>query len=216
MESRKIPISASGSAASQAGAAEDTAEFRVVDKRPFAGIDATAPADEPVEVKPRYPTFVEELMARVAETERRFAERVKLVDQETARCKVRLEADYERKLVLARQSLVLPFLDVLDNLERALSAASAGGNKEDLLQGLRITADLFRATLRAHNIEPLEVLNQPFDPSLSQAVGVVPAAEPDKDGLVVDVVLPGYRMENNLVRPAQVRVAQYRQDAGEE
>ena len=214
MESRKIPIRTSGTSASQAGIPEDTAEFRVVDKRPFAGIDTGAPVGEPVEVKPRYPTYVEELMARVADTERRFAERVKLVDQETARCKARLEADYERKLVLARQSIVLPFLDVLDNLERAIEAAAAGGSKEDLLQGLRITADLFRAKLRTHAIEPLEVLNQPFDPSLSEAVGVVAVADPDKDGLVVDVVLPGYRMENSLVRPAQVRVAQYGQNAG--
>ncbi len=212
MDSRKIPITSNGSSASRPGD-DDTAEFRVVDRRPFAGMDTGASASEPAEVKPRYPTYVEELMAKVAETERRFAERVKLVDQETARCKARLEADYERKLVLARQNLVLPFLDVLDNLERALEAASAGGSKEDLLQGLRMTADLFRAKLRSHAIEPLEVLNQPFDPSLSQAVGVIPVTEPGRDGLVVDVVLPGYRMENNLVRPAQVRVAQYRQNA---
>ena len=186
----------------------------MVDKRPFAGIDPDSSVDGPAEVKPRYPTYVEELMAKVADTERRFTERVKQVDQETARSKARLEAEYERMLTLARQSMLLPLLDVLDNLERALEAASAGGSKEDLLRGLRMTADLFRAKLRAHDIEPLEVLNQPFDPSLSQAVGVVPVTEPGKDGLVVDVVLPGYRMEKNLVRPAQVRVAQYQQDPG--
>ncbi len=214
MDSRKIPITTNGASPSKAGAADDVAEFRVVDKRPFAGMDTGASVDEPVEVKPRYPTYVEELMAKVADTERRFTERVKQVDQETARSKARLDADYERKLALARQSMVLPFLDVLDNLERALEAASVGGSKEDLLQGLRMTADLFRAKLRAHAIEPLEVLNQPFDPSLSQAVGVIPVSEPGKDGLVVDVVLPGYRMEKNLVRPAQVRVAQYQQDPG--
>ena len=58
------------------------------------------------------------------------------------------------------------------------------------------------------------MLNQPFDPSLCQAVGVVPVSEARKDGLVVDVVRPGYRMENSLVRPAQVRVAQYQHNPG--
>ncbi len=212
LNSRKIPISTNGSAPFKAD--EDQAEFRVVDRRPFAGVGPGASVGEPVEVKPRYPTYVEELMAKVADTERRFRERVQQVDQETARSKARLEADYERKLVLVRQSMVLPFLDVLDNLERALESASAGGSKEDLLQGLRLTTDLFRAKLKAHAIEPLEVLNQPFDPSQSQAVGVIPVSEPAKDGWVVDVVLPGYRMENSLVRPAQVRVAQYQQNTG--
>ena len=193
---------------------DDVAEFRVVDKRHFLALDAQVPAGEPVEGKPRYPTYVEELMAKVADTERRFTEKVRQVDQETARARVRMEADYERRLALARQDMILPFLDVLDNLERALEAASAGGSKEDLIEGLRMTAGLFRARLRAHAIEPVEVLNQPFDPSLSQAVGVVPVSQPDQDGLVLDVVLPGYRMENNLVRPAQVRVAQYTPEPG--
>ena len=98
MESRKISITTHGSSTSEPGAAaEDSAEFRVVDKRPFVGMDSEALVDGPVEVKPRYPTYVEELMAKVADTERRFAERVKQVDQESARSKARLEADYERK-----------------------------------------------------------------------------------------------------------------------
>jgi molecular chaperone GrpE len=212
VDSRKIPINTKEASSSRTNASEDTAEFRVVDKRPFAQMDPGAPITEPMEVKPRYPTYVEELMAKVTETERRFSERVKQVDQEIARSKNRLEAEFERRLALAKQHILLPFLDVLDNLERALKAATAGGSKEDLLQGLRITTGLFRAKLKAHAIEPIEVINRPFDPNVSQAVGVVPVLESSKDGIVIEEVLPGYRMENSLVRPAQVRVGQYQQD----
>ncbi len=209
MESRKrtIPIQYEGS--TKNGSPDDAAEFRVIDKRHFVGLDTQPPSGQPDEVKPRYPSYVEELMAKVADAERRFAERVKQVDQETARVRTRLEADYERRLALARQSIVLPFLEVLDNLERAIEAASAGGSRQDLIEGLHITAGMFRTKLRAQAIEPVDVLDRPFDPALSQAVGVVPVSEPEKDGVVVDVVLPGYQMENNLVRPAQVRVAQF-------
>jgi molecular chaperone GrpE len=209
VESRKIPINADGTSASRTGASEDTAEFRVVDKRPFAQLDSGAPVTEFADVKPRYPTYVEELMAKVTETERRFSERVKQVDQEIGRAKARLEAEFDRRQALARQELLLPFLDILDNLERALKAATTGGTKEDLLQGLRMTAGLFRTKLKAHAIEPLQVVSQPFDPNISQAVGVVPVTEPSEDGLVIEEVLPGYRLENSLLRPAQVRVGQY-------
>jgi molecular chaperone GrpE len=203
VESRKIPINSSEPSK------KEEEPFRVVDKRPFFEAGDTAPSEGTREEHPRYPSFVEELLERVNETERRFAERVKLVDQEIARSKVRLEAEYERKLALAKQDILLPFLEVLDNLERALQAASAG-SKEDLMEGVNLTAALFHAKLRAQGVEPIAVLDQPFDPNLSQAVGVVAVNEPAKDGLVVDELLPGYRMGDNLLRPAQVRVGQHR------
>jgi molecular chaperone GrpE len=216
VDRRKNNVPVQNATSPKESSPDDVAEFRVVDKRHFLGLDSQVQTGETVEVKPRYPTYVEELTAKVADTERRFNEKVRQVDQETARARARLEADYERQLALARQDMILPFLDVLDNLERALEAASAGGSKEDLIEGLRMTAGLFRARLRAHAVEPVEVLHRPFDPALSQAVGVVPVSEPDQDGLVLDVVLPGYRMENLLVRPAQVRVAQYTREPGRE
>lgn len=199
MESRKIPI------ISNDQAPDDSETFRVVDKRHFRQAELDAPVTGPVAEKPRYPSFVEELMAKSAETERRYAERVKQVDQEIARSKARLEADYERRLALSKQDLLLPFLEVLDNLERALEAASAG-SKEDLIAGVKMTAGLFEGRLRAHAVEKLQVVDQPFDPNVSQAVGMVAVTDPGKDGVVVEELLPGYRMGENLLRPAQVRV----------
>jgi len=212
VDSGKIPGNSNEQASSPAGAAEEPVQFRVVDKRHFAQGDAGESVAGAAAEKPRYPTFVEELMARVAETERRFKEKVEQIDQETARTKARLEAEYERKLALAKQDLLLPFLDVLDNLERALQAASVGGGKQDLLEGLKMTIGLFLARLRTHAVEPIEVLDQPFDPNLSQAVSVVPVADRAKDGWVVEEVLRGYRMGNALLRAAHVRVGQYQQE----
>lgn len=209
MNSRKIPITNGASAPPKKTSSEDTAEFRVVDRRPFAQLDTNAPVEGPVEIKPRYPTYVEELMAKVADTERRFAERVKQVDQEILRSKTRLQAESERELALAKKDMLLPFLEVLDNLERALQAASTGGTMEDLIEGLKMTEGLFHSRLKAQAIETIDVLDRPFDPNVSQAVGVVPVAEPGKDGWVVKEVLPGYRMGDTLVRPAQVRVGKY-------
>lgn len=212
MDTRKNPTKANDQASPPSSDAEEPVHFRVVDKRHFAEGDTDKSDGVTAEVKPRYPTFVEELMARVAETERRFKEKVAQIDQETARTNARLEADYERKLALAKRHLLSPFLDVLDNLERALQTAPAGGGNEDLLKGLKMTVGLFLSRLRTQGVEPIEVLNQPFDPNVSQAVGVVPVADQAKDGLVVEEVLRGYRMGNGLLRAAQVRVGRYQQE----
>ena len=211
MDSRKILISSNETSSSPARSQEEFSQFRVVDKRHFTPDGADAIAGGLAEEKPRYPTFVEELIARKAETERRYSEKVKQIDQELARTKSRLEADYQRRLAKDKQDLLLPFIDVLDNLERALKSAAAAGSKEYLLEGLKMTVALFRARLASEAVEPVEVLNQPFDPNLSQAIGVVPVADSARDGLVVEELLRGYRMGDVLLRPAQVRVARYQQ-----
>ena len=214
MDSRKIPINSGEPSRlqSETDTFEASPQYRVVDRRHFTAADTETPATGYVEEKPRYPTYVEELLAKVADTERRFKEKVAQIDQETARTRARLVAEYERKLVLDKLDLLQPFLDVLDNLERALQAVSAGGDKADLLEGVKMTAALFQARLKARAIDPIEVMNRPFDPNLSQAIGVVPVTDQARDGIVVEELLRGYRMGESLLRPAQVRVGEFRPD----
>ncbi|PYV43144.1 MAG: nucleotide exchange factor GrpE, partial [Acidobacteria bacterium] len=47
-------------------------------------------------------------------------------------------------------------------------------------------------------------------PNLGEAVGIVEVADQAKDGLVVEEVQRGYRIGEQLVRPAQVRVGKLR------
>jgi molecular chaperone GrpE (heat shock protein) len=184
-----------------------------VDRRHFTQDTAGAEISGPVEEKPRYPTFVEELLERTARTEKRYAERMQQVGEELAKTKARLEAEYERKFASGKTGLLIPFLEVLDNLERAVEAARSSGSCADLIEGVEMTAALFRARLRLHAVEPIEIMGLPFDPNVSQAVGVVPVTDRNQDGVVVEEVLRGYRMAETLIRPAQVRVGRY---AGEQ
>jgi molecular chaperone GrpE len=180
-------------------------DFQVVDKRHFVNLDSIDTATLSEE-KPRYPTYVEELMARVAETERKFQEKKKQIDEEISRTKTRLENDFERKLQLEKQKLVLSFLEILDNLQRAMDAASQAGTVEHLLEGVQMTADVFRSKLQSLGVESIPALNQPFDPNLEQAVGTVKVKEASQDGIVLEELQSGYIMEGQLLRPAQVRV----------
>ena len=183
----------------------DTLDFQVIDKRQFVNLDKIDTATLPDE-KPRYPTYVEELMARMAETERRFQEKKKQIDDEIGRTKARLESDYDRKLELEKQKIVLPFLEVLDNLQRALDSASQGGTLEHMREGVQMTANLFRSKLQGMGVEAIPALNQPFDPNLEQAVGTVKVKDANSDGVVIEEVQSGYIMNGQLLRPAQVRV----------
>jgi len=183
----------------------DTLDFQVVDKRQFVNLDAID-SSTPGEEKPRYPTYVEELMARMAETERKFQEKKKQIDDEIGRTRSRLENDFERKLELEKQKIILPFLEVMDNLQRALNSAARTGTTEHLLEGVQMTANLFRAKLQAMGIEIIPALDQPFDPNLEQAIGTIKVSDAGRDGIVLEEVQSGYCMNGQLLRPAQVRV----------
>jgi molecular chaperone GrpE len=179
--------------------------FNVTDKRQFLNLE-TIDKKTLAEEKPRYPSYVEELMARMTETERKFQEKKQQIDAEISRTKARLESDFERKLALEKQKIIIPFLDVMDNLQRALDSAAQAGTVEHLLEGVQMTANLFRSKLQTMGVEAIPALNQPFDPNLEQAVGTVKVKDADSDGVVVEEVQSGYCINGQLLRPAQVRV----------
>ncbi len=185
--------------------------FRVIDRRHFLQADAEAfPAPEPE--RPRYPSFVEELLARMKEMEKRFEEKKQQIDEEIQRARERLESDSRRELERERQKILLPFLEVLDNLERAMAAAQSSSRHDSLLDGVRMIASQLRACLQAQGVEPIELLDSAFDPNLGEAVGIIAVDDPRQDGLVLDEVRTGYRMGEQLMRPAQVRVGRLKQE----
>lgn len=185
----------------------DTLEFQVIDKRKFLDVDKLEiDRDAIAQEKPRYPSYVEELMQRTAETERKFLEKKQQIDEEIGRTRNRLEADYERRLELEKQKLVLPLLEVLDNLERAIAASAGAPASGGLLEGVQMIAGMFRSKLASLGIEPAPALGQPFDPNVSQAIGTVDVSEANQDGIVVEEVQRGYLMNGQLLRPAMVRV----------
>jgi molecular chaperone GrpE len=77
---------------------------------------------------------------------------------------------------------------------------------EHLIEGVLLTANLFRSKLQAMGIEPIAALSQPFDPNLEQAVGMIKVVDPSQDGIVLEEVQSGYCLNGQLLRPAQVRV----------
>jgi molecular chaperone GrpE len=190
---------------------QEPAEFQVIDKRQFLKVGEIDQAAG-VEEKPRYPSYVEELITRTTETERRFEERKKQFSEEVERVKARLEADLERRLGDEKQRLVLPLLEVLDNLERAIEAAKKSGSSDHLLEGVEITAALFRSKLQSLGIQAIPVLNEPFNPNLAQAIATIPAKNESQDGVVLDELVRGYKMGDRLLRAAQVRVGQFRKN----
>jgi molecular chaperone GrpE len=112
----------------------------------------------------------------------------------------------ERK---GRRAVLLALLPVLDALERALAT---GSSDPKFYAGVAATQRLFERALREAGVEPIESLHQPFDPSLHEALATVDTDEAEP-GTVVREEQRGWRMGDELLRPARVVVARSREKA---
>lgn len=107
-----------------------------------------------------------------------------------------------------RKAILLKFLGVLDNLERALAYDTAGGatDTQSLITGLRLTLSQFHDVLAGEGLTAVPAAGEPFDPALHEAVTTVPAGD-RPEGEVVTELQKGYRYGEELLRPARVTVA---------
>ena len=65
----------------------------------------------------------------------------------------------------------------------------------------------FLSKLEGLGVTPIDPTDARFDPALHEAISTVPAMSPDQDGMVVGVIRRGYRIGDDVLRPAAVAVA---------
>src|SRR5581483_9668848 len=95
---------------------------------------------------------------------------------------------------------------IVDNLERAVGAASGGGNGKSIVEGVELVLRSLLDFLKGHGVTPLDVAGQPFDPQRHEAVAQVKSDE-HPPNTVVNEFHRGYSIGDRMLRPARVSVA---------
>lgn len=106
----------------------------------------------------------------------------------------------------ANESIFRQLLSVVDNLERAISAAQENSEESALFEGVKLTHKDIIKLFETFNVKPVEAENKPFDPNFHQAVT---QEENDEfpDNTVTKVLQKGYLLSDRLIRPAMVVVS---------
>jgi molecular chaperone GrpE len=117
--------------------------------------------------------------------------------------KKRMHRDIDSIVASRRRMLLERLLPVLDNLQRALQSDASG---ETLRGGLEQTLRGFEAVLANEGVKAIDVRGEPFDPRVAEAIGTAPSDGAAED-TVVDVAEKGYKLGDDLLRPAKVIVA---------
>jgi molecular chaperone GrpE len=189
-------------------------EVKVVDRRWWAQPEAAASnADtaSATEWQPGKPTYVEELERQLAEKDRQLQEMIakyRDASREFDDIRARLRKDIARDVERGRRAMLVELLDVVDNLDRALEAGRGGASADAVVNGVEMVRRLFLAKLQGLGVQRLDPLGELFDPTHHEAVTLVPTSDPAQDGRVCGVLTPGYMLNDEVLRPATVAVAQ--------
>lgn len=122
----------------------------------------------------------------------------------------RARKDVEDAHNYAIGKFVKDLLAVADNFERALELVGEdvdGDSKfKPFVEGIELTHKELQNVFEKHSVEKHMPLGEQFDHNFHQALFDVPASD-KPSGTVVQVVQPGYSLNNRLLRPAMVGVA---------
>jgi molecular chaperone GrpE len=195
---------------------EHDVPVKVVDRRRWRENGESNPAAAPpASLKP---TYVEELEQKLAQREKEAEEylaKYRQTSREFEDARARMRKELAKDAERSRREVLISLLEVVDNLDRAIGAAlrlRSGQTRDEhadaaLLQGVELVRDQFLAKLDGFGVKRIASEGAVFDPQLHEAVSAVPAANPAQDGLVVGVVRHGYRIGDEVLRPALVAVA---------
>ena len=103
------------------------------------------------------------------------------------------------------ESLLRDLLPVIDDLDRALDAASGGGNGKSLAEGVELVRKAFVDALQRNGVERVAAAGERFDPAQHEAVAYVES--PHEPQRVIEEHRAGYRLNDRLLRPAMVTVS---------
>jgi len=159
----------------------------------------------------------------ISETSETLDMKVKAIQEERDQIFARLQRsvadmqNYQKRAVKDRQEAVQRaelgtierfLFPLIDDLDRALKAASDHGYKKDdpLFHGVNLVLQHAFGQLRQINIEPIEAEGKLFDPLVHEAVMELPE-EKLPENTIIQIVTRGYRQEGKTIRPARVVIA---------
>lgn len=115
----------------------------------------------------------------------------------------RIERDGNKLAEEGKRAIMLPLLDIIDDMEKALHWVSNGNQPS--AKGVRFIHQKLLALLAANGVLPFESVGTAFNHDRHEAIAMA-EHEDLEPGTVVDELRRGYLWNNQLLRTAQVRV----------
>jgi len=155
---------------------------------------------------------VEALNALLAKKDAEIASARKHADQAHAEIEAaskRLASASAKELEQRTRKLLESFLPVVDDIDRAIAAATNHAEHADVVTGMELVRRSLLAKLGSFGVTHAPALGEAFDPQRHEAIALVPVTDPAHNGRVIDVMREGYMIGDDTLRPAGVAVGKH-------
>jgi len=104
------------------------------------------------------------------------------------------------------ESLAKEFLAVGDNIERAITSCEGEEDISNIKEGLELTLKAYESSLKASGIEPIDCVDQYFDPEKHEALSVLEDDDLEPNS-IIEEIQKGYSILDRTLRPSKVIVS---------
>lgn len=185
----------------------ENGELKIEDKRHWVtGEDDDDTTGADVE---RLPTYVEELIQNAEEKEAKLKEYIAAYKEKMAendQFRARLQKDVDRRVEGGIADFVKELLPVVDSIDLAIGSAGSEGGAENIAEGVSMIKTGIVSAFKRAGITEIECVGKEFDPAISEAIGMETVDDESMDNKVVEILQPGYVLNERLIRPAKVKV----------
>jgi molecular chaperone GrpE len=133
--------------------------------------------------------------------------------EEIEKLRARIEKTERRKFEQSKGDFIARFVEVLDNLDRAIDSIENAFDPDSVLQGIMLVRSRLVQLLKEEGLEKIFVRGQMYDPTHSEAAGMESVPDESRDGVVLKELQPGYMLKGSLLRVARVVVGRYGAEA---
>jgi len=106
----------------------------------------------------------------------------------------------------AGKDIIQSLLVVLDDSNRALKQMETATDVASVKSGISLVFNKLQHILQQKGLKMMDAANQPFNPDLHEAITEIPAPNEALVDKIIDVVEPGYYLNDKLIRHAKVVV----------
>jgi molecular chaperone GrpE len=119
--------------------------------------------------------------------------------------KRRAEKEKSDLYAYANEKILIELLEVIDDFERAL--AHEADASEGYAEGMNMIFRNFKSVLERVGLSEIKALGEDFDPNVHNAV-MTEGGSGYESGRISDVIKKGYKLNNKVIRPSMVKVAE--------
>jgi molecular chaperone GrpE len=108
----------------------------------------------------------------------------------------------------ASESLLVNFLPIIDDVERAMSAIETSENLDTTKEGINLIYNKFKEFTRQNGVVEMEAKGLVLDTDHHEAITKIPAPTDELKGKIVEVVQKGYMLNDKVIRYAKVVIGE--------